>query len=525
MFVALREELERSDAGMYSPDHVRPLKSLHTYFIEVLLNDFELQRHGRGVTLVVEFDDNAPTLTGRSGLSHVRSKIPDFDAKVREHRNRLDAFFRGESSRLVVSDPEFPFRYASGGALPVAKIGDKEYYVLFYRECFPIGWNLANGGTDGRHELLNPYITVERELREELLIFDCHRRQRYVLDIESDNPEDMPEYIAARRLWQEQLSSKGWPPIGSFRQILTPLKWIDGPDCLEVRVNGELPKKLTNCFLNINPEDFGIEIDRIAKINVDETVTFCDGELLGNRLTDSIVGLFEVRRMNQLVRTGATQFIPDRYFYGGEGFDSPDPGQLERKISEDYVSRIQRYLPSWDRREWDDHPFKFDLCPVTRGIAERAVRLQEPVGVSHGDYDVFVSFANEDEALARSVRDQIKMDTDLSVFFSAELDHSAWGDMIERALASANCLVAVATDPRHLSKPWPEFEYRLFHIQIRNQKKPKSAQVMSYISGFEPADLPLPLPFYNAHVQDDDQPQTSMQKLIRDIKKSFPERM
>ncbi|MEJ2719617.1 MAG: hypothetical protein P8181_00570 [bacterium] len=182
---------------MFSPEFVRPLKTVHTFFVEVLLNQFELRHDGNGATLVVEFDDDAPTLTARPGISHVRSNIPDFTAKAREYRNRLDAFFRGESNEFVFSDPSFPFRYASGGVLPVVRIGDTDYYVLIYRECFPIGWNLANGGTDGRHELLNPYITVERELREELLILDRREKQRYVLDIESDNPEDMPEYISA----------------------------------------------------------------------------------------------------------------------------------------------------------------------------------------------------------------------------------------------------------------------------------------------------------------------------------------
>ncbi|MEJ2719618.1 MAG: toll/interleukin-1 receptor domain-containing protein [bacterium] len=290
-----------------------------------------------------------------------------------------------------------------------------------------------------------------------------------------------------------------------------------------MRLRGELTRKLTNCFLSINPEDFGIEIDRIAKLNVDKTVTLLDGELLGtNQLMDSVVGLFEVRRMNEAFMSGAEKYIPDRYFIGGEGYEKPDPDEFENMVSKEFVDRIQRCLPEWDRGEWDDEPAKFGLCPVTRGIVEKASRLSKPARVAHGDYDVFVTFATEDIALAQGVRDRIKAETDLSVFFSSELDHSAWGEMIERALASANCLVAVGTTPRYLSKPWPEFEYRLFHILIRNQRKPQNAQVMSYISGFEPADLPLPLPYYNAHVHDANEPQASMGRLIRDIRKSFP---
>jgi hypothetical protein len=571
---------------MYSPEFVRPLKSVHTYFVEVLLNRFELRRHGRGAKLIVDFDDETPTLTSRYGTSHVRKNIPDFDANARKHRKAIDTFFRGKSSKFVFNDPLFPFRYASGGVLPVVRLEDRDYYVLFYRECFPIGWNLANGGTDGWHELLNPNITVERELREELLIFDRPAQQRYVLDMESENPEDMPEYITARRLWAEKLLKAGWPPIGSFRQVLTPLKWIDGPDRLEVRVKGERQSEIAGCYLNINPEDFGIEIDRIAKLTVDDTVTLCDGELLDHeRLVDAVVGLFDVDRANEAILKGKTEFIPDRFFLDGKSYGSMDRRRFERIVSKDFVGRIERDLKrKWDRREWDDAAVKFNLCPATRGIAVKAAGLSqearrfeakaatkavasakqtgwprsraeakrrgqpEPtrrvittVGSKTAlasaparrdwrakragkPYDVFITFGTEDLAFARRVKDRIEKETGLSVFFSSELDHAAFGEVIEKALASANCLVAIGTAPQNLGKRWPQFECRLFHILMLNERKPETAQLMSYISGFKPIDLPLPLPYYNAHVHDEKRPQVSVENLIRDIKKSFPPR-
>jgi len=508
---------------MFSPEFVRPLQSVHAVFVQILLNGFVLQRRGKGFRLAVDFNDAAPAVTSRAGVSHVRSRIPDFRAKAADYRERLNEFFRGEASTFEFHDPSFPFRYASGGALPVVRLENADYYAAFYRECFPIGWNLANGGTDRRHELLNPYLTVERELREELLILDLKERQRYVLNIESDNPEDMPEYVAARELWEEKLRA----PINSFRQLLTPLKWVEGPDSLEVRVGGVSRRTIDGCFLNVNPEDFGIEIDRIAKVSVDKGVTLCDGELhagasmTDHALIDAPVGLFEVGRMNQEFLQGSNEFVPDRFFLGGKGFAELDKKELERFISERFVARVAGFSAKWDRREWDDAPVKFNLCPVTRGMVGKAVELAQPPQAFQ-KHQVFVAYATEDLAFADLVARRIEKETGLRVFFSKELDHSAFGKEIEEALASANCLVAVAGDPLLLSKPWPTFECRLFNILILNRRKPDNAQIMSYIRGFEARDLPVTLIPYNAYIHDEKEPERSLGNLIRDIKKSFP---
>jgi len=42
------------------------------------------------------------------------------------------------------------------------RIKEEEYYCLFYRDIFPVGWNIANGGSDNNEELLNPLLTIER---------------------------------------------------------------------------------------------------------------------------------------------------------------------------------------------------------------------------------------------------------------------------------------------------------------------------------------------------------------------------
>jgi len=63
----------------------------------------------------------------------------------------------------------------------VIRCNDRDYYCLFYREIAPVGWNIANGGAESVAELLDPLATIERELREELIIVEPAAGHRYVI--------------------------------------------------------------------------------------------------------------------------------------------------------------------------------------------------------------------------------------------------------------------------------------------------------------------------------------------------------
>ena len=41
-----------------------------------------------------------------------------------------------------------PLRFGNGGVLPIIRLDDSDYFCLFYRDIFPIGWNIANGASD-----------------------------------------------------------------------------------------------------------------------------------------------------------------------------------------------------------------------------------------------------------------------------------------------------------------------------------------------------------------------------------------
>jgi hypothetical protein len=99
---------------------------------------------------------------------------------------------------------------------------------------------------------------------------------------------DWPEFSVARNLWAHRLNLR----LQDLVQQRVPLMLIDGPDRLIVDSGHAAPSVVHGCFLNINALDFGIEVDRIARLSIDEDAVLLDGELYGRNLINAPVGLF-----------------------------------------------------------------------------------------------------------------------------------------------------------------------------------------------------------------------------------------
>ncbi len=505
----------------YNSDCVGRLDQIENHFLQVLVDRFTMRRLPCGINLRVEFDGSAYAIWNSSGKSWLRENAARQRARVENHQRVLEDFFSGKGpDSYSYTDANLPFRFVSGGALPVVRIDNENYYALIYRECEPIGWNLTNGGSDNRQEMLNPFITVERELREELIIAHFGRRQRFVFDMESDNPEDMPEHVVARHLWSERLHLPA--SLDSFDAVPTPIKWIDGPDSLDIRI-GSNQRTVNGCFLNINATDGGIEIDRIVKIRV-EDAAFLDGEILNGGLVGSVVGLFEVSRMRRELENKSAddrpmrEFIPDTYFFNG--LPHAGNGTLLKTLSEEYLPHVCKLVGSQERRlTWEAEPCKFDLCPATRSILTRAVNWikdEQPPDTSARDsaHDIFISFPSEDVALADCVYHFLSSNTSKSVYFSTRDMRPSFANEIDRAIESATLLIAVSTRPEYLRKPWLEYEYNSFNVLKLSNRKPKHAGFISYVAGFDPKFLPLPLLVHKAIEHDAVQPSKSLQEIL-----------
>ncbi len=468
-------------------DHVLPLRDAEHGFLEVLLSEFSLHRRARGTRMEVAFDDASPAIWSRAGTEMLRRTMPAFAEKWRRYQEELDAFLvRGDGDRYDFSDPDFVFRYASGGTLPILRTSGKDYYCLFYREVHPIGWNIANGGCDSREELSDPLATIDRELREELLVVDPTRRVRYAFEADAGRPTDHPDFVRARRLW---MAVSPRLDIGRFQELSIPLLWHGGPDMLDVRHGPTVRAQVTGCFLNVNAEDFGIEVDRVARMKLDGDLVLLDGSILRGRLVNSPVALFETDRLDEALRGGATTFLPDRFFYNGQAYD--DGGDLEWVVRDLFLPEVKGLLADDELAAWESGERKFDLCPVTRRLLTRfraiCPAVHEPL---RAPVEVFVSFASEDRELGQKVAAFLR-ERKRSVFFSDDsIRESNFGRAISDALESARHMVVVASDPAHVRKEWVAFEYQVFNNDLLCRRKPPNANLVTFASGIESDALP-----------------------------------
>lgn len=507
---------------LLAADMIRPLELAENCYLQVLLTQFSMVRRSTGVELKLRFDGQTPAIWLRQAkayLNHEIKKSPEKRQKVVDYENRLRRFLLfGEGEADSFDDPDFPFRYGSGGTLPVIKMGSKQYYCFFYREVHPVGWNIANGGCDTRQELLNPWETVERELREELIVVDPMQKERYLLNLGAGKMSDHPDFATAWRLWRPRFRELNFP---NFKEAELLVKWLGGPDCLKVQFAADEPVTIRGCFLNINAKDFGIEIDCVAKLNIGEEAILCDGEVINNRLQNRLIGLFEVERFNQAFKDEATAFVPDWVFYDAQRFTG---AELEVVLQEylNYIVEVGIELGLTDLEEARQKQLQYDLCPVTRSIVHRINQkgsgdLRPPLPPPNDPWEVFITAASEDYQLARSVYEYVCNNTKRRVYFSDETKHQTdFGREIDDALDSAHFLIAVASSPEYLLKEWVKFEWDGYHRDILSGKK-RDAALFSVISGFSPLDLPRALRHREAIVCEPTQLEAKLQHILKFI--------
>jgi hypothetical protein len=272
------------------------------------------------------------------------------------------------------------------------------------------------------------------------------------------------------------------------------LKWLDAPDELHVTFADEPTSKIRKCFLNINAEDFGIEIDRIAWITIDPETIFFDGESWREIVVNSPVGLFEVERFNKFVAAGCNEFLPDVFFYNAQRYD--EGPQIIQEAIKQYIQRMAKERPYKVINAYRNTPLKLNMCPVTRRIVQRYIStLTEP---TPGAYDIFISFASEDKRHARRIYEYLARKSNKRIFFSeATLQDGNFSRQIDQALESAELLFLVGTSISNILKPYVEFEWRTFHLLALTEKKKRNLVPM--MIGVDPKEMPLLLRLYQGH--------------------------
>jgi hypothetical protein len=218
--------------------------------------------------------------------------------------------------------------------------------------------------------LLDPEITLERELREELVVADFPNRTRYVFAGDSETLTDHPAHAVARELWKKAHPALDLTTLSTEK---VPIEWQRGPDSLHIQDGHAKAVVRKDFYLNINGKDFGIEVDRIAEIRLPKSVILFDGELDGGWLVNSPVGLFKVARLHRRLRRGETVFRPDFFFFDAKCYKS-------RKIDgalHEFAQHVRKFRSTEEIRELHsaiESGRQYDLCPVTARIIERHLK-------------------------------------------------------------------------------------------------------------------------------------------------------
>ncbi len=499
-----------------SAEWVEPLDQAENHLLQVLLDDFRLTRNGLRTFLSVRFDGETPAIRHRRSKSTLAHTIDE--AARRDCQEKLDAMLLGGAMKPYQHAEhydDFPFRYANGGTLPIVNLDGDDYYCFFYRDVFPVGWNIANGGSDSRDELVDPDPIIERELREELMVFDFHGRRRFVFQWDDAEPFDRAEFIAARKFWMDFFPGCD---LNEFETSFLPLIWMPAPD--SITVNGGAP--CDDILLNINALDLSIEIDRVATLKLPPGAAICDGEIVSGQLLNRPVGLFPIADVRQALADDSVAFRPKIVFWNGlRRDDYPDIDEIIRGDRSFLPNLVERGIRTEEEaRTCADDPRFLGLCPVTERVVRRHLDYYEheyPVRpVSPNSPEYFVSFASEDRKWARHVYDRIrKADSrERGVFFSEELRDPSFIPAINQAIESAAKMIVVATDPRHVTKNWVQYEWESFFNEIMGGRKHARAVLVPFISGFHHHELPLTLRSKSAVKFEPDNPESGLGQLM-----------
>jgi hypothetical protein len=507
---------------------IRPLWEAENHFLEALVDRFHLKRKpsGLGWEMEVAFDSKSPSIWHRDGKQEIRSRLmPDYAQQWQRHQSTLDEVFSTAGPKdWTYDDAEFPFRFCSGGALPVVRRAGVDYYRLHWRDIHPVGWNITNGGSDSIAEMLKPESIIEREFQEELLIYDLdeHAPRRLLLGSRDRPVHEGPAGLAVR-LWESKFKTDGHK-MDQITSVELPVGWLKGPDDMVItfrdhRRSQKQSHRARGVFLNINAEDFGIEIDRVAHIEIPETAIICDGETIEGLLLDSPIGLFEVSKFDAALREGSTHFVPDILFHGGcelpaSSLDEAVEDFLTHKKNSGLFSSGTALRPDGSSPNW------FGLCPVTRRLIQRLAPMRAARPTQAAKYDVFLSFAGEDEAQARQVCDFLTSQGK-TVFFAPEtLREADFTFAVFDALHHSSTLLAVATRYDHLLKKWPHFEAKTYLSQVVQG----SGEMYSLLINWSPASRPpSPLEHYHYWKCSESEMEAKLTDLMRRVTKKQPE--
>lgn len=345
--------------------------------ILLLLRPPQLQVLGDRARLAVDLRGQSYGIYNNRGKKFLAEHYlsEDTEGPLRDLGNSIHAALLSRQPRDVPLTTEYediPFRWASGGVLPVVRWHDRWWCALFWRDIPPIGWNIANGASESEDEYLDLDRLIWREAREEIVILarDPTRagRTRVVTRLlvpDADVPPLGDRLANHHRL---RIDHDHWNLVYPNEQHAIRARTVPGPH--SIVIHDRQTRQIDDVLLSINPLEFGIEVTRVVCFDLQPDDILVDGEVLeapGARpiLIRRPVGLIDLAALH---RAWSTR--------GALGVAASGPDFLEgRKVPElctpdfhvfDADLRTRQTLNASSIKQWEQR-FGRRFEPLVRG--------------------------------------------------------------------------------------------------------------------------------------------------------------
>ena len=280
------------------------------FAITLLLNTLMLHRYHTHqgelrFRLEVDLRDQLYGIYNTAGKGFLGDTFLDLAFRNRSigESRRIENFLRYglHQDDLRIDAAETPFRWSSGGMLPIAHLEGRDWYVLYFRDIEPVGLNISNGGSETENEVKDPSGLIYREFSEELVLLSREPVPGDPLSTRQKIfhfPFPLPSYVYPqivnnefaerhRRMREEQddlnIDFVRGPAINPIR---TPFE-------VQVKYHSEsrnvAVNTIENVIFNINPTEFGIEVLLVSRFDMTNNDYLIDGEI-------SEIGSILVRR-------------------------------------------------------------------------------------------------------------------------------------------------------------------------------------------------------------------------------------
>jgi|GEM_PF-2308668 len=262
------------------------------FSILLLEKPVKLESLGNGATLHVDLNSNSCAIYGNKGKDFLRHKfLPPEDSH--EHKILIDLSRRSHEFLMdPAANEPFPIstpvtRWASGGVLPIVRRHRRNWIALFFRDIFPVGWNIANGASENAMEYTGLSRLIYREAMEELVVCTGNVRRDHRAEhrvFRNFLGEPFTEHLPGD-LCQLHYGIRREHDRVRFEPITGPeLHGLPGPHSVQVRREGapnhENDGPIEGVLIAINPLEQGIEVVKACQFALQDHECLLDGEVV-----------------------------------------------------------------------------------------------------------------------------------------------------------------------------------------------------------------------------------------------------